>query len=209
MLIEIINYGLNSHELLLSPDKIPSLDEKQFKKYRKHMEKSNEFTPNFSDYSAKVWHAFSHSHPAYQSEFFGKQFWAAMDAKNHDTFGSLIHVMFHDDNENYTDAITAYVEDVLKEFHTALIAKDPTTDTEHQVLDSIHAKLQWYLFDHRWYHYAPIMPLMTPSIIVHISAVLASVPRALLEVSSVHSHSQITLIIITLVPFLDFPNGIP
>ncbi|KAF7782913.1 hypothetical protein Agabi119p4_2289 [Agaricus bisporus var. burnettii] len=185
MLSEVIHYNLDILEFCFSPQAPEEFDESQTTPYYSHCaDPGAAKSQKYEEVSVSTWSLVTTPVPEFYPTILDEDFWKASDTRQREVFGPLVKVMFHVGEVKYSKAFNQYIKDTLKEHQTALmkarLKEQPQRTTKQVLLD----KLRWCFFDHRRYHYAPVMPLLSPSVIDCLAQVFETIPRAIQEFCS-------------------------
>jgi hypothetical protein len=86
------------------------------------------------------------------------------------------------DEEVWKDWMGKYKVSLTSILTGMIMRKQSTTQDIANVKKGLARKIKWYLFDHQANHYAPVLPLITPSILECLGQVLQACSNAIGEV---------------------------
>jgi len=79
----------------------------------------------------------------------------------------------------------AYIATITDVYNTNIKYEPVNSETEKNIGKMFMKKVKWFLTDHKESHYARPMPMLTPTVILELNAMMQTIEPGLIEVSNI------------------------
>lgn len=185
-IIKYASYSLDQWSGLFSPTILYDVDGNNEEQWGKYQNACSSTTPTINKRHAltasSTWSSLTSSETTSLLNLLPNDVFSSIDALAADMLADVAHFCAVGD-DTWDSHIKEYMLKFTSIMLTAFTNINSSTPERAMLKSGILRKLEWISFNHGEYHYAPVLPLITPNVLICIAQAFQLIPNALAEVS--------------------------